>query len=315
MVLRIKKDVFLSYPANKQRFIYLLGDKLQRSGYTVLHAPGDADLAIVETAIQSAKTTTTALVGEDTDLLILLCHYADANDHDILFMPQTKQKSGTMRVWNIKNTVEALGPDICKNIMFAHAILGCDTTSALYGLGKGLSLKMLTSDVTFRQQADIFHQADAAKNDIAAAAGETALLCLYKGLKDETLDSLRYARFCQKISTGNTQVRPESLPQISAAAIYHSLRVYHQVQQWRGIALPPEDWGWKEVDGKLLPQRTDQSAAHPSLLELIRCNCKTGCSSRKCSCKRHDLDCTAACGTCRGQSCDNSSPPDLSKSD
>ncbi|EDO33944.1 predicted protein [Nematostella vectensis] len=119
----------------------------------------------------------------------------------------TKQKSGTMRVWNIKNTVEALGPDICKNILFAHAILGCDTTSALYGL----SLKMLTSDATSRQQADIFHQADAAKNDIAAA-GETALLCLYKGLKDETLDSLRYARFCQKISTGNTQVQPESLP-------------------------------------------------------------------------------------------------------
>ncbi|XP_048577422.1 uncharacterized protein LOC125559782, partial [Nematostella vectensis] len=203
---------------------------------------------------------------------------------------------------------------ICKNILFEHTILGCDTTSALYGLRKGSSLKMLTSDATFRQQADIFHQADAAKNDIAAA-GETDLLCLYKGLKDETLDSLRYARFCQKISTGNTQVQPESLPPTSAAAIYHSLRVYHQVQQWRGIALPPEDWGWKEVDGKLQPQRTDQSAAHPSLLELIRCNCKTGCSSRKCSCKRHDLDCTAACGTCRGQSCDNSAPPDLSESD
>ncbi|EDO31725.1 predicted protein [Nematostella vectensis] len=126
------------------------------------------------------------------------------------------------------------------------------------------------------KMADIFHQADAAKNDIAAA-GETDLLCLYKGLKDETLDSLRYARFCQKISTGNTQVQPESLPPTSAAAIYHSLRVYHQVQQWRGIALPPEDWGWKEVDGKLQPQRTDQSAAHPSLLELIRCNSLCSC--------------------------------------
>ncbi|EDO49780.1 predicted protein [Nematostella vectensis] len=206
MVLRIKKDVFLSNPANKQRFIYLLGDKLQRSGYTVLHAPGDADLAIVETAIQSAKTTTTALVGEDTDLLILLCHYADANDHDILFMPQTKQKSGTMRVWNIKNTVEALGPDICKNIMFAHAILGCDTTSALYGLGKGLSLKMLTSDATL-------------------------------------LELIRCNSLCSCLNG-------------IVGAVYHSLRVYQQVQQWRGLALPPEDCGLKEMDGKLPPQRT-----------------------------------------------------------
>ena len=33
--------------------------------------------------------------------------------------------------------------------------------------------------------------------------------------------------------------------------VYHSLRAYHQVQQWRGVALPPQDWGWKLVDGKL----------------------------------------------------------------
>ena len=69
-------------------------------------------------------------------------------------------------------------------------------------------------------------------------------------------------RFCQKVTTGTSFVQPECLPPTSAAAVYHSLRVYHQVQQWRGVALRPQDWGWKLVDGSLLPVRTDLPAAH-----------------------------------------------------
>ena len=64
------------------------------------------------------------------------------------------------------------------------------------------------------------------------------------------LVSLRYSRFCQKITTGSSFVQPECLPLTSAAAGYHSLRVHHQVQQWIGVTFPPQDWGWKLVDGK-----------------------------------------------------------------
>ena len=67
----------------------------------------------------------------------------------------------------------------------------------------------------------------------------------------------------------------------SAAAVYHSLKVYHQVHQWRGVALPPQDWCWKLVDGRLLPGRTDQLAAHAFLLEIVRYNCKS--DSQRCS--------------------------------
>ena len=97
-------------------------------------------------------------------------------------------------------------------------------------------------------------------------------------------------------------VHPECLPPTSAAAVYHSLRVYHQVQQWRGDALRPQDWSWKLVDGSLLPVRTDLPAAHGSLLEIIRC-------------RKHGLDCLATRGNCRGQSCPNSASPDLSIND
>ena len=73
MVLNLKKDVFLSNTHDKQRLIKLLGEKLQLSGCNIIHVPGDADLMIVQMAVRSAKSITTVPVGDDTDLLVLLC--------------------------------------------------------------------------------------------------------------------------------------------------------------------------------------------------------------------------------------------------
>jgi len=314
MVLKLKKEEFLRNTANKQRFINILGEKLEQSGYITIHSAGDADLSIVQAAIQSAKTITTVLVGDDTDLLVLLCHHAEINARDLFFIPQPKQRSTTRRIWNIKKTKSALGLNTCANILFVHAVLGCDTTSRLHGIGKGVALKKIITDALFREQAGVFNRPSVTKEDVILA-GEKALVCLYNGRSDESLDSLRYTRFCHKIATGTTFVQSECLPPTSAAAVYHSLRVYYQVQQWKGVALQPQDWGWSLEDGKLLPIRTDLPAAHESLLEVIRCNCRSDCSTQRCTCKKHGLDCSAACGVCRGQSCTNSVAPDLSEHD
>ena len=40
---------------------------------------------------------------------------------------------------------QELGPKVCSNTFFLHAILGCDTTSQLYGIGKATSLKKFKS--------------------------------------------------------------------------------------------------------------------------------------------------------------------------
>ena len=93
MVAKLKTDEFLANKANKQRFINHLGDRLQRSGCTVIHATGDADLLIVQTTIQSARSVPTVLVGDDTDLLVLLCYHAEMDAHDLLVKPEPKQIS------------------------------------------------------------------------------------------------------------------------------------------------------------------------------------------------------------------------------
>ena len=68
---------------------------------------------------------------------------------------------------------------------------------------------------------------------------------LYKQPKvdDYEVDQIRIAaslkKVWKKITTGTSFVQLECLPPTSAAAV---LRVYHQVQQWRGVVLPPPDW-------------------------------------------------------------------------
>ena len=103
----------------------------------VYHAGGHADCLIVKQAKESALTKETILVGEDTDLLILLIYFADLKGHKIYLKSETKQYSKRkMTLLDIQLIKKSLGLLVCTNILFIHSIAGCDTTSALFGIGK-----------------------------------------------------------------------------------------------------------------------------------------------------------------------------------
>ena len=51
-------------------------EALEKKNCETHHASGDADLLIVLKVVRSATTTSTVLVGDDTDLIVLLCYYA-----------------------------------------------------------------------------------------------------------------------------------------------------------------------------------------------------------------------------------------------
>ena len=85
-------------------------------------------------------------------------------------------------------------------MLFAHAILGCDTTSRVFSIGKGLALKHIRTDKHFITQAEVFLQENATLADISSA-GEASLVCLYTGAVGDTLDKLRLLRFLQKVAT------------------------------------------------------------------------------------------------------------------
>ena len=121
------------------------------------HAVGDADLLIVKKAAELSETTDTILLREDADLFVLLLHYASQNASKIFLCPEPKQNAARRsRVWDTQLCQQALGSDMCENILFVHAILGCDTTSSFYRIGKGLLLKAFVRKEQFKQQARTF---------------------------------------------------------------------------------------------------------------------------------------------------------------
>ena len=189
MQVALKKEVLLANSKNKQRFINLLGEYLESRGCRVLHAKGDANVLIAKTSVESAYHQDTILVGDDTDLLVLLCLHADLNAKELIFSPEPKKCTKQRRVWNKKQVKLSLGQELCDNI-FLHALLGCDTTSRLYGIGKSASIKKFKSSQEFRQIAEVFAAKDMPKEAVIAA-GENALKHIYGGESDDTLDQLR----------------------------------------------------------------------------------------------------------------------------
>ena len=308
MHLTMTKSEFLLNKTNKQRFVEMLGEELEKNNCKSYYASADADLLIVQKAVESATTKETVVIGDDTDLLVLLCYHACLDTCSLLFKPEPKKNAKNIRVWDIQAVKQQLGADVCNHILFIHSILGCDTTSRLHGLGKGIALRKFREQHRFVELAGVFDSISQ-KEDIITA-GEEALILLYNGKDEKSLDSLRYKRYCDKVARSSSFVHPQNLPPTSSAAKYHSLRVYYQIRQWQGTedGMSPQDWGWKENDGVLIPVTTDLEPAPNELLQIIRCNCQTDCSTLRCSCRKHGLNCSIACGNCRGSGCCNSNP-------
>ena len=290
MVLSSRKDEFLSNPVNKQRFIIMLSDMLVANGHKTIHSQNDADLLIVETAIRRAADQPVVVIGEDTDLLILLCHHVNQALNTVIFRSDAKFMSRKQRVWDIQRLQQALGGEVCQALPFMHAITGCDTTSRLFGVGKGiLTLKKLQEARIFTEAVDVFSKRTATVEEVVSA-GERAIASLYNGNPTDTLDELRFRKFSERVALSTGFVHVHTLPPTSDASKYHSMRTFIQVQQWihSDCDLDPNDWGWRVRDDRFEPCMADLPPAPDALLLVIRCNCGTDCDSRRCSCKNMD---------------------------
>ena len=190
----MKKTDFLTNLDNKQRFLEMLVIKMNAAKLHAIQSSGDADVLIVQTAIRSAVTTPTVVIGEDTDLLILLLHHVNQDCHRIFFASEQKLRSkGTTKLWDIKHVKSKLGQEICDVILLIHALLGCDTTSRLYSIGKGVALQTFKRENSSIRLSQIFSSPSSMKEEIIAAR-EKLLLLMYGEKGDVTLDKLHLLR-------------------------------------------------------------------------------------------------------------------------
>ena len=125
------------------------------------------------------------LVGDDTGLLILLCYYADIYSKGLYLKPEPRQKTKTPRIWDIKKLTNLLGEQICACILFVHALLGCDTTSRVHGIGKPAALKKILTSDYFSALAQTMNRGPGTPKEEIIAADEQALVfvCIMESLE------------------------------------------------------------------------------------------------------------------------------------
>ena len=95
---------------NKHAVIYLISERLWQKGCHIIQAEGDADLDIVKASGAMTSDNSTTLIGEDTDLLVLLLYHATMKDCRDLYFRSDK---GKPNVYNIKVLKRLLGDDVC----------------------------------------------------------------------------------------------------------------------------------------------------------------------------------------------------------
>ena len=136
-----KREDFLTNKENKHRFITLLQDHLERQGCHPEQVTADADLLIVQTAIAASENVSkpTVLVGEDTDLLVLLCFHTKSTSRNIYFRPEPKHGA---------NIHPSAGTLLCSKQRFVQK---CATVCCLCMLSSGVILRIVFTRLERKQ--------------------------------------------------------------------------------------------------------------------------------------------------------------------
>ena len=212
-------------------------------------------------------------------------------------------------MYNIKVLKQILSDGVCADLLFLHAFTGCDSTSRIFGIGKKSAFqKVIKGDSVYHSCSQVFcspkKDQDAIEN-----SGTRAMISLFNGNQFDSLASIRYSFLSKKVARSKTFITPERIPPTASATKFHSLHTYYQVMVWMDTDndMDHTNWGWSVEEDRLIPIMMDQSPAPQILLKMIHCNCSAGCTTVRCSCKKHGLECTSACGHCQEHICDNMS--------
>ena len=241
-------------------------------------------MLIMQTALDECRNKSVTLIGEDTDILVLalLHHNIIEHKHPMFLTCEAKANMvSAPDVWNIGETKKVIGEELCEALPLLHVISGCDTTSRIHSVGKPAVIQKFHSNKDFRRLAKTFACRSKPQCDVMAAGEKLTLFLMGATKKEMSMDDKRLANYYKKIA-GKNAIKPEGLGPTSDATAQHSLRVYYQVQVWKGNnELNAEEWGWRKTTrGILIPVAAMKPPALQELLKIIRCACLTDCTGR-----------------------------------
>ena len=189
----------------------------------------------------------------------------------------------------------SLGHLLCKCLPSFHALTGCDSTSALFGIGKKKAWKVLIKKNQIQVDLSRLGESSSLQDPVKEIA-ESFICSIYaSGKSFVNADEARYFLFCQK------SLKSEDLPPTSECLCHHIERANFQAFVWNKSLVSlqnvpsPEGNGWKLDNNKLVPVLMTRPPAPSGINELTMCHCTTSECKRNCSCKKNNLACTEAC--------------------
>ena len=270
----------------------------------------EADVIMVYHMIDEALKGRSRIrvVSDDTDVFLILCYHLHMLTNKLPKDTQISMEavSSGRSVISINDVVKNHS-EIIPNILGAHALTGCDTVSSFSGIGKVTVFKKINVYTGKLSLGDLFTPID---DIIHSASKFTATL--YGHSSESSITDMHAAIFTRKLA-GKRNVPPllSSLPPTLAAFRPHCMRAHLQTAIWKAADKPappdlnPLHHGWQKCGYYLQPTYTEpeQPAGPDEVLNLVRCGCNTGCSTRFCTCAKNSIPCTLFC-KCKSQ-CQN----------
>ena len=199
----------------------------------MVSAHGDADVDIVKTEVETSLQHTTALIGEDTDLLVLLLYYAQGEVMNLYFRSDKPKADGTIEVYHINRIQEVLGHEICSQLMFIHDMTGSDTTSRIFGVGKKTAFQYLAKGDPVLRSCAIAFTIPNQTTEVIDNLGCQAKTVPFGGKGTDSLATMRYNIFSKKISVSAAwSVTRERLAQSNLLPNF--IVVEHTTRSWSG---------------------------------------------------------------------------------
>ncbi len=200
--------------------------------------------------------------------------------------------------WILSQSGELWAKKRHKPYLLFHAFTGADNTGKFSGISKTKWFQQyMKADVDLpRALMKLPVEGDLTQEVKDQLAKFVCSRYCQKGVRIVSIPNLRWHLFCKQLAESN------KLPPTLGALEEHIKRVRLQSRVWCQATImqqqpfEPLEFGYyKDTDGQMLPVTTKVLPAPQAIIELVRCQCKTDCSTQRCSCRKNNLSCTELC--------------------
>ena len=192
----------------------------------------------------------------------------------------------------------ALGKEKAQALPIFHAFTGADKVGKFSGISKTKWFQQyMKADVDLpRALLKLPVEGDLTQEVKDALEKFVCLKYCPKGVRITSIPDLRWHLLCKQLAESNKLPPTLGALEEHINRVHLQSRVWHQATVMQQQPFEPLQFGYsKERDGQLFPVTTLVLPAPQAIIELVRCQCKTNCSTLTCLCRHNNLPCTELC--------------------